>query len=426
MFQAIQEKKKKVFELVLVSSNHFIELFTTLVIIKLISVYLTKEEYGFYALILSVFTFVSIFPFTSLHTAIERYVIEYKSNHSFEKKFVSLISIHSFFFFAYLLILLFANSYLTQDWRNILILLVFFIIVRIYKALLICIWNVERKRKIMLFARIVDMLIQVGVIVFFIFRNSLSVSSVLIASIFGNSFSVIVFILSYKNLISFQYFKLETFKSVFSDIFKYSLPLIFWGIFLWAQNMIGRWYIDIFLNKTDVANYSIMTSLALIPGTAIVALVGQFVVPIVYVKENQNYGYISSTNKKIVLLSLVFWIFVIIVTYFLKDILIQIFLDKKYINVSWSLPLLMIGTAAYSIGQVLIYEIYYYKKPDLLLIANILPGLFSIIFGFFIIKNFGFVGAVYTYVVSYVISGIMTLIIVARFSKSQKISFNNQ
>ena len=325
-----------------------------------------------------------------------------------------------------MVILLFANSYLTQDWRNILILLVFFIIVRIYKALLICIWNVERKRKIMLFARIVDMLIQVGVIVFIIFRNSLSVSSVLIASIFGNSFSVIVFILSYKNLISFQYFKLETFKSVFSDIFKYSLPLIFWGIFLWAQNMIGRWYIDIFLNKTDVANYSIMTTLALIPGTAIVALVGQFVVPIVYVKENQNYGYISSTNKKIVLLSLVFWIFVIIVTYFLKDILIQIFLDKKYINVSWSLPLLMIGTAAYSIGQVLIYEIYYYKKPDLLLIANILPGLFSIIFGFFIIKNFGFVGAVYTYVVSYVISGIMTLIIVARFSKSQKISFNNQ
>ena len=195
MFQTFPDKKKKLIELTLVTSNHFVELFTTLVITKLISVYLTKEEYGFFALILSVFTFVSIFPFTSLHTAIERYVIEYKSNHNFEKKFVSLISIHSVFFFAYFLVLLFANSYLSQDWRNILILLVFFIIIRIYKALIICIWNVERKRKIMLFARIVDMLIQVGVIAFFIFRNSLSVSSILIASIFGNTFSVIFFIL---------------------------------------------------------------------------------------------------------------------------------------------------------------------------------------------------------------------------------------
>ncbi|MEZ7913417.1 oligosaccharide flippase family protein [Macellibacteroides fermentans] len=425
MLKGLQEKKNRIVELALVSGNHFVELFTTLVITKLISVYLTKEEYGFYALILSIFTLVSILPFTSLHTAIERYVIEYKRNQSFEKKFVSLISIHSVFFFAYFLILPFISSHLSNDWRNILALLIFFIIARIYKALIVCIWNVERKRKIMLFARLVDMLIQIGIIILFISRFKLTVNIALVASIFGNTFTILVFIFSYRKLFTYENLNFKIFGAVFSDILRYSLPLILWGVFLWAQNMVGRWYLEFFLNKTNVANYSIMTSLALIPGTAIIALVGQFVVPIVYTNESDNPGYISIINKKIFLISVVFWILVIIITYFFKDILIQVFLDKKYVDISWSLPILMIGTAIYSIGQVTIYEIYYYKKPNLLIAANILPGLFSVIFGYFIIKSHGYAGAIFTNVASYIISGLLTIFIVLRFGKTNKLSLNN-
>ena len=204
MLKGLQEKKNRIVELALVSGNHFVELFTTLVITKLISVYLTKEEYGFYALILSVFTLVSILPFTSLHTAIERYVIEYKSNQTFEKKFSSLISIHFVFFVSYLLILLFVSPYISNDWHNILFLLVVFIIIRIYKTLIICIWNVERKRKIMLLVRLADMLIQVSIIGYFIYRHSLTVDIVLIASITGNTISLLVFIFSYSKLITYQ------------------------------------------------------------------------------------------------------------------------------------------------------------------------------------------------------------------------------
>lgn len=420
MLKGLQEKKNRIVELALVSGNHFVELFTTLVITKLISVYLTKEEYGFYALILSVFTLVSILPFTSLHTAIERYVIEYKSNQTFEKKFSSLISIHFVFFVSYLLILLFVSPYISNDWHNILFLLVVFIIIRIYKTLIICIWNVERKRKIMLLVRLADMLIQVSIIGYFIYRHSLTVDIVLIASITGNTISLLVFIFSYSKLITYQNDIFIIFSSVFSDILKYSLPLIIWGVFIWAQNMMGRWYLDIFLAKSDVANFSVMTSLALIPGATIVALIGQFFAPIAYSTENDNPGYISLMNKMIFIFSILFWLLVIIITCFLKDFLIQIFLDKKYLNVSWSLPVLMIGTAIYSIGQVLIYEIYYYKKPNLLLVSNVLPGIFALVVGFFIIKKYGFAGAVYSNVMSNLISGLITFYTVSRFTRTQK------
>ena len=191
------------------------------------------------------------------------------------------------------------------------------------------------------------------------------------------------------------------FKKVFIDITKYSLPLVLWGVFLWSQNMIGRWYIDIFLNKAEVANYSTMTSLALLPSTAIIAIVSQFIVPISYNREFENPGFISKINKKLMVLSIPIWIIVILLTYFTKDFLIKFLLDAKYLNVSWSLPYLMIGTAIYTIGQISIYEIYFYKYPMKLLISNIFPGLFTLIFGYYLIKHYGFKGAIITNVFSF-------------------------
>ena len=156
----------------------------------------------------------------------------------------------------------------------------------------------------MLLVRLADMLIQVSIIGYFIYRHSLTVDIVLIASITCNTISLLVFIFSYSKLITYQNDIFIIFSSVFSDILKYSLPLIIWGVFIWAQNMMGRWYLDIFLAKSDVANFSVMTSLALIPGATIVALIGQFFAPIAYSKENDNPGYISLMNKKIFIFSI--------------------------------------------------------------------------------------------------------------------------
>lgn len=80
----------------------------------------------------------------------------------------------------------------------------------------------------------------------------------------------------------------------------------------------------------------------------------------------------------------------------------------------------MIGTAIYSIGQVLIYEIYYYKKPNLLLVSNVLPGIFALVVGFFIIKKYGFAGAVYSNVMSKFYIRIDNILYCFRFTRTQK------
>ena len=91
------------------------------------------------------------------------------------------------------------------------------------------------------------------------------------------------------------------------------------------------------------------------------------------------------------------------------DFLIILFLDKKYTDVSWALPYLIFGSAIYCIGQISIYEIYYYKKPKLLLLSNVVPGLFTIITGQYMVREFGFNGAIYLHIIANLLSGIITL-----------------
>lgn len=413
-------RNNKYFELFLVTANHFTDLLATVIITKLLSTYLTKSEYGFYALILSVLALITILPFSSFHTAIERFIVEYKSKNEYSSFLLPLVSLHLLFFIIYSILSPVIYVFLDEMWKSFYIPLLFFIFTRIYKGLLLCILNIERKRVAMLISRIIDMVIQIFIISYFIYNKNLNIEIILYSSITANTCSLLILLFSIKENISLKSLTLSNFKFISEYVLKYSAPLIIWGFFLWAQNMIMRWYIEYYLSKDDVANYSVMTSLALLPATAIISIVGQFIVPKAYPKENEERGHIAKTNKKILLYTALLFIITIITTYFVKDLIIRLFLDEKYINVSWSLPILMIGTALYTIGQVLIYEIYYYKKPNVLLVANIVPGIFSIIIGLVFIKIGGFNGAIITNLLSFSISGIITYITVLKFSKKMK------
>ena len=419
MSQAIQEKRKKVFELVLVASNHIVDLLTSLLITKLISVYLTKEQYGFYALIVSVFTFISIFPFTSLHTAIERKIVELSNNNTYGRYSIYFILYHLVFVILYLLFTPLIYSNVSLEWKNLFALIFVFIFTKLYKSLFICILNVERKRYYILLMRILDLVIQVAIVLYFSIRGSLKVEDILFGSIIGSLCCFIVFFIAEKSLyLKFQ-FNYDDFIKLFWNLINFSLPFIIWGVFIWLQNMVNRWYIDLFLAKSDVANYSIMTSLALLPASTIIAVIGQYFAPIAYQKESEEYGYIAKSNKKFIFYSCFFWLIVLVITYIVKDYLIVLLLDKKYTDVSWTLPILMIGTAIYATGQITIYEIYHYKKPGLLLLSNILPGFFTLIAGYFLIQAFGFKGSILVNVASFSLSGIITLLTVARFTKQK-------
>ena len=107
------------------------------------------------------------------------------------------------------------------------------------------------------------------------------------------------------------------------------------------------------------------------------------------------------------------------------EYIIVLFLDVKYLNIYWYLFWGLLGTGVYTLGQLSVYELYYYKKVKYLLLPNLLPGLLTIVGCMIIVPFWGFDGAVYVNVFTYVISGILTLYCTLYYGRKIKIIYGN-
>jgi O-antigen/teichoic acid export membrane protein len=78
----------------------------------------------------------------------------------------------------------------------------------------------------------------------------------------------------------------------------------------------------------------------------------------------------------------------------------------------------------YSIGNILASIIYTKKETKSLLFANTIPGLFAIIIGFFAIKYYAIEGACFTFISTYVLSGMLnSYTVIKTYKKTYKNSY---
>ena len=229
--------RSRFIELITVTASSIIELSTTLLITKIVAVQLSKDGYGFYSLILSVVALFSLLPFSSLHVGIERYIIEYKNRNKFARFYASIYLIHIVFFVLYLLLLLPLSPFLTGEWNEIWEIVYLFFITKVYKQFVFCILNINRKRISILYARIIDLSIQLILLYFFLIKG-LSIQEILYASIVSSLLTIGYLVYIDSHNIYLKKVRVSDFLLVLKDVFSYSYPLIIWGIFAWIQSMI--------------------------------------------------------------------------------------------------------------------------------------------------------------------------------------------
>lgn len=415
--------KGKISQLVLVVVNNALDFFSILLVTKLASKFLSKEDYGFYALMISVYTLISVIPFLSLHPSFEKYIVEYVSQRKLKNHFVYFLAIHLLFFSVYALGLSVGNGFLSERWRSISWFIYAYLLAKVYRTMLLVTFNIQQKRLEMLWMRLIELIVLVGII-FLGSKYSVTFDAVFFLNIGSISSLVAVFYALYCEREILQIGKLSKrrFYTELKKILYFSYPFIIWGVFLWLQNMIFRWYLDMNFTTSTVADYSLMASLALMPASAYIAVVSNFFVPIAYKKETTDKGFIAGANRKLVWYSIIFWAAASVVFLVGKNQMVLLFLDAKYLDVAWCLPYLIIGCGIYAIGQMTIYEIYFYNKAKLLIVSNVLPGCFALIFGYFFIKKLGYNGAVISHVATYVLSGVITLATTFWFSRNNSLA----
>lgn len=394
-----------------------------LVLIKLLATTLSKETYGYYSLINSIVALIVMLPFSALMQGVTRYISIYQNKFKYNEFFTIVIMLHLFIILIYFIFsIIFKNvSNLSSDWNAIYYWVVFFSFSEIIKILFRTINNTNRERKNLVISTFLEFSLKV-VLVYLIYINyKIDIKYLLVIFIFSNIFSTLVMMYKSKNFFTLKSLKFRESKMFILRIWLFASPLVIWAIFGWLRDMSSRWYLDYFLDKEQVALFTMMSSIAMIAPTALQGLIGGFFVPILYQKENKTRGYIRRFLYKMLPMILMLFLLSFIITYFFKNEIILLIADEKYLKISWMLPWMFLTFSVYVLSMMATYEIFSYKKTKLLLWSSVVPGIISISCGYFLIKYYGINGALYNYVITYLSYALLTLYVVSKYIKSNKL-----
>jgi O-antigen/teichoic acid export membrane protein len=194
------------------------------------------------------------------------------------------------------------------------------------------------------------------------------------------------------------------------DSIKFSWPMIIWGMFGWLQNMSNRWLLSHFADLSVVAEYGVLVAIGTFPVTALLGLVVTYVVPILYERESSEVGSSRAIVRRVALALIpVGALLVFMVTIWHRE-LTTLLSGKSYVVHSHVLPLIMAAASTSAICSVLTYAVFAQRRVASLLLANTVPGLFSLAFGYFAVSRYQFNGAILTLVVSHLLAATLFMV----------------
>ena len=348
-------------------------------------------------------------PFTAFDQGVNRVAAECKSNNQ-DRSLYNLISlVYGVGFFLYTILL--GSVYLIQEENffasGCFIVFMFYTSSEIFKNIFILIDNAYRNRIRVFNIRLFE-LVSRCVLLFVLYRiNAFTIFNVLLVLGLSN-----VCIIIYQQLYFHMLSKLrldENGKVLFNKILKFSLPLMTWAIFGWMQNMISRWYLDAFLDLNAVAMYSVLTSLSYFVPSAIYTIFNAYITPIVF-EKNQSFSR-AKLLKYMGAVGILELFYVVFVVIFGKYIIL-ILTNSKYLPVVDYLPYTTISACLYVLSMLSTIEIFRRNETKKLLMSTIIPGLLMATVGFFLVKSFGFNGAVINYIMGQMVYAVFTSIVV--------------
>lgn len=398
-----------------------IAMFGTLATMKILAISLTKEEYGVYALILSITAFLGLFPFRGFEQAATRYV----SINRNENKFSEFYSNYIFLFLLTILIYIFI--FISVDISNInlgifteyLWIIFSFLVSEAIKISLRTIVGADRKRVEILISSSLEFSFKILVL---LILADIAIENLFLLFIIVNLISSIKLFIENKNDLRLNVINKMNFLFHNKRLWLFAYPFLIMAIFTWARDMSNRWIIDIYLDKESVALYSVLTSIALIIPMGIQTILGSYIVPIIYQKENIQKGFARKVTNLLFIIFPVFFLLTSCFVYIFSSEIITLFSSNKYIYDSWVLTSLYLAYSMYTLAMFSVYEILAKQQSIKLIIPSIVSGVLSVVSGLIMIKLYGFNGAIYSYVIGYTSYAILIFSTVLKYRKEEDVN----
>jgi O-antigen/teichoic acid export membrane protein len=195
-----------------------------------------------------------------------------------------------------------------------------------------------------------------------------------------------------------------------SDILKFCLPLVPHAIGGIVIALSDRYFISYFLNNEFVALYTVsyqVASIMLLAGVSVNLAWTPFLFKMLK-SGGYNKSYVYSLRISLLFFAIGIFIFL------LKDVLFYIFVDESFMRAKEYFLYLLLGFLFQSVYTVISGYLFFEHRTALLAGLTVSAAILNIILNFYLIIEFGALGAAYATAISWAIFTIIVSIIVYR------------
>lgn len=389
--------------------GQILSLIGSLFTVRVLTNYISPEEYGIFALALTISFLLNQTIFAGINNGVKRYYAianEASDVKNYVRDARKLISYGTFlciaFCFLVASILLLANEY---KWALLCTQSVILAIAWGWNSFVSSIQYAARQRRIVAIHRCLNSWLRIVAVILSINLLGRSVSSVLIGYIIS---AVIVTLLQYSFLqrmvfcssISSSIDNFSKSENYWSHkMWTYSWPYCLFGVFSWMQQASDKWALEGFASSTEVGQFSILFQLGYTPIAMLAGTITLFVEPILFQRSGNAVDVsknlrVQQLTTQIALLSLVLTAVAFLITFLSHEWIFSLFVSREYYNTSFLLPFLVLSGGLFATGQTIALKIMCEMKSMPLQSLKVIIAILGLCLNIIGAKFYGLIGVV--------------------------------
>ncbi|GAB7562669.1 hypothetical protein LG202_07080 [Methylobacillus methanolivorans] len=394
----------------------------SLMFLKLLAISITKADMGSYLLASSLLAVVLTASFSAFDQGLLRNIADYSKHTILPRRYSAMVTAYALLALTLGVIvsLIMTMGSLGNSLHTVLIPWVFWLACDAIKNLNLTVASGLRSRTLIAIATGVDYTSRILILSLLALYTSPSPTMIIgllaVSSLAASS----VYLLGQRDLVA--RFSWTDIRITLHDSLTFCWPMIIWGLFGWLQNMSNRWLLDYFTDLSVVAEYGVLVSIASFPVTALLGVIVTYIVPILYERENKHQGSSLDAVVKVAVYCIPAFSMLVLAAGWWHKELVSLLSAAEYAVHSHMLPWIVASASFSAICSILIYAIYAQRRISSLLLANTLPGIFSLAFGYGAVQEYQLDGAILTLILGHLVAGSMFIITYLRARSASGIS----
>lgn len=368
--------------------------------ILIITRQITKEEFGIYVLIIVISTFLDTVSSLALEQSLVKFISSAEELERRSTLIPTLIVRVLLIFIAVILVILFGNSlmsFFSFTATEFLYVIIILFVLSSFRGLFYNLLQGLNLFKKYASVQILTSLLRVGLLLLIIVISELNLKNVLIVEMLVVTITVLLqlALIPYKEVFHWDV-NLKNIKR----ILRFSIPLYFSGISYFIQTQVNIFIISAYLNPISIANYDVAGK---IPQASAKGF--QSFIIVLYpnlsrlFSKGERDSALTLMNKSLLTFSISINLLLLVSFLFNKEIILLLFSDK-YLDASLAFSLMMVAFYLSSMSHIMGYSLVSAGLPSITLKVNIAAGAINLIGAFLMVPPWGFMGAVYSIVLT--------------------------